>query len=183
MKNIGRFLAVFVLFSIPAFAQNRDFTIFAGGTFPGSVNLADVENGVTQTLTDPINAGLLGIRYGRGRVLGHEETLAYTNKFLDDHSKAILLNGNLMVHVPLPYVRPYGTFGMGTVISWGSGPSDIGNRFAVNYGGGIKILPGGPVGIRIDARGYSVFSVQNQLLNQSQTLNIGEVTVGVLFAF
>jgi hypothetical protein len=66
---------------------------------------------------------------------------------------------------------------MGTVISWGSGPSDIGNKFAVNYGGGIKILPAGPVGIRIDGRGYTVFSVQNQ------TLNIGEVSVGVLFAF
>jgi hypothetical protein len=178
MKNIGRFLAVFILLCIPAFAQtNRDLTIFAGVQFPGSVNLTDVSTGVTQTLTDPINSGLLGIRYGRGKVWGHEETFAYSNKFLDDHSKSILLNGNLMVSVPTPIVKPYGTVGMGTVISWGSGPSDIGSKFAMNYGGGIKILPAGPVGIRIDGRGYTVFSVQNQ------TLNIGEVSVGVLFAF
>jgi len=177
MKNIGRFLAVFVLFCLPAFADDRDFTIFAGGQFPGSVQLTDVTEGVTQTLGDPINSGMFGIRYGRGKVWGHEETFAYSNKFLDDHSKSILLNGNLMISVPSPVIKPYATAGMGTVISWGSGPSDIGTKFAVNYGGGLKIRPAGPVGIRIDARGYSVFSVQ------SQVLNIGEVSVGVLFAF
>jgi len=177
MKNIGRFLAVFIVLCVPAFAQNRDLTIFVGRQFPGSVNLTDVSTGVTQTLSDPINSGLIGIRYGRGKVWGHEETFAYANKFLDDHSKSILLNGNLIVSIPTPIVKPYGTAGMGTVLSWGSGPSDIGSKFAVNYGGGIKILPTKPVGIRIDGRGYSVFSVQNQ------TLNIGEVTVGVLFGF
>jgi hypothetical protein len=177
MKNIGRFLAVFVLFSVPAFAENRDFTIFAGVQFPGSVNLTDATTGVTQTFSDPLNSGLFGIRYGRGRVIGHEETFAYSNKFLDDHSHSIILNGNLMVSIPTPVLKPYATAGMGTVWSWGSGPTDIGSKFAVNYGGGLKIRPAGPVGIRFDARGYSVFSVQNQ------TLNIGEVTVGILFAF
>jgi hypothetical protein len=177
MKNIGRFLAVFVLFSLPAFAENRDFTIFAGGQFPGSVQLTDVTLGVTQTLGDPINSGMFGIRYGRGRVWGHEETFAYTNKFLDDHSKSILLSGNLMVSIPTPAVKPYVTAGMGTVMTWGSGITDIGNKFAVNYGGGIKIRPAGPVGIRFDARGYSVFSVQDQVLN------VGEVSVGILFAW
>jgi len=177
MKNIGRFLAVFVLLTVPALAENRDFTIFAGGQFPGSVQLNDVTSGVTQTLGDPINSGLFGIRYGRGRVVGHEETFAYTNKFLDDKSQSVILNGNLMIQAPLPVIRPYVTAGMGTVISWGSGPSDIGSKFAVNYGGGLKIRPAGPVGIRIDARGYSVFSVQDQILN------VGEVSVGILFAF
>jgi hypothetical protein len=120
---------------------------------------------------------MFGIRYGRGRVWGHEETFAYTNKFLDDHSKSILLSGNLMVSIPTPAVKPYVTAGMGTVMTWGSGITDIGNKFAVNYGGGIKIRPAGPVGIRFDARGYSVFSVQDQVLN------VGEVSVGILFAW
>jgi hypothetical protein len=177
MKNIGRFLTVFVLLCVPAFAEDRDFTIFAGGSFPGSISLSQVTSGVTQTLGDPVNSAMFGIRYGRGKVWGHEETFAYTNKFLDDHSQSVILNGNLMIQAPLPVVRPYATAGMGTVISWGSGVSDIGSRFAVNYGGGLKIRPGGPVGIRFDARGYSLFSVQNQ------TLNIGEVSVGILFAF
>jgi len=177
MKNIGRFLTIFVLFSVPAFAENRDFTIFAGGSFPGSISLSQVTSGVTETISNPVNSGTFGIRYGRGRVVGHEETFAYTNNFLDSNSQSIILNGNLLVQAPLPVVKPYATGGLGTVWSWGSGPSDIGSKFAVNYGGGLKILPKGPVGIRFDARAYSIFSVQ------SQTLNIGEVTVGIHFAF
>ena len=74
-------------------------------------------------------------------------------------------------------VKPYVTAGLGTIVSWGSGHSDLGTKFAVNYGGGLKIRPAGPVGVRIDARAYSVFGVQ------IQTLKMGEVTVGVLFAF
>jgi hypothetical protein len=176
MKNIGRFLAIFVLLTVPAFADNRDFTIFAGGSFPGSISLSQVTSGVTETLTDPVNSATFGIRYGRGRVWGHEETFAYTNKFLNDHSQSVILNGNLLVQAPLPVVKPYGTAGVGTVWSWGSGITDIGSKFAVNYGGGLKITPGA-IGIRFDARAYSVFGVQNQ------TLNIGEVTVGILFSF
>ena len=177
MKNIGRFLTIFVLLSVPAFAENRDFTIFAGGSFPGSISLSQVTSGVTETFTEPQNSATFGIRYGRGRVWGHEETFAYTNNFLNDRSQSIILNGNLLVQAPLSVVKPYGTVGMGTVMSWGSGLTDIGNKFAVNYGGGLKVTPGGPVGIRFDARVYSIFSVQDQ------TLNIGEVTVGILFSF
>lgn len=177
MKNIGRFLAVFILLSLPALADDRDLTVFIGGQFPGSVSLTDVQSGVETTLTNPTDSGLIGIRYGRAKVFGHEETFAYTSKFLDNKSNSIILSGNLIVQAPLPMFRPYVTAGMGPIFTWGSGPSDIGNKFAVNYGGGLKIRPLGPVGIRIDGRGYSVFSVQ------SQTLNIGEVTVGVLFAF
>jgi hypothetical protein len=43
-----------------------------------------------------------------------------------------------------------------------------------NYGGGVKILPAATLGARIDIRGYTVPSVQ------SQTLNIIEVSVGVV---
>jgi opacity protein-like surface antigen len=62
-------------------------------------------------------------------------------------------------------------------MSWGTGVSDIGSKFAFNYGGGVKIRPAGPIGVRFDARGYSVFGVQ------SQTLKLGEVSVGLLFSF
>ena len=60
--------------------------------------------------------------------------------------------------------------------------SDLGNfkietDAGFNYGGGLKVKPAGPIGVRFDARGYSVFGVQ------SQTLKLGEVTVGVLFGF
>jgi hypothetical protein len=74
-------------------------------------------------------------------------------------------------------VKPYATAGLGTIISWGSGVSDIGSKFAINYGGGIKVMPAGPVGINIGVRGYTVPRVQ------SQTLNIIEASVGVVFGF
>jgi len=177
MKSIGRFLIVFALLSIPAFAENRDLTLFAGAQFPGKLTLSPVGSGTTQTLSSPTNSGLFGLRYGRGSILGHEETIAYSSGFLDSRSKALIMNGNMVVQAGLPVVKPYVTAGLGTIVTWGSAISDVGTKFAVNYGGGLKIKPAGPVGIRIDARGYSAFGVFDQ------TLKIGEVTVGVLFSF
>jgi hypothetical protein len=177
MKSLGRFLLVFVLLGIPAFADNNDITLFVGGQFPGKVTLTQVTSGTTQTLSDPTNAGLIGLRFGSGRIWGHEGTVAYTSKFLDSNSKSLILNSNLIVQAPLPVIKPYATVGAGTIFSWGSGVSDLGAKFGVNYGGGIKLRPAGPIGIRFDARGYSLYGVQ------SQTLKIGEVTVGVLFSF
>jgi outer membrane protein with beta-barrel domain len=177
MKSIGRFLIVFALLCLPALAEDRDLTLFAGGQFPGKITVNEVTSGTTETIFHPIDSGLFGLRYGRGGILGHEETIAYASKFLDGNSKAVIMNGNMVVQAGLPVVKPYVTAGLGTILSWGSGISDIGTRFAVNYGGGLKIRPAGPVGIRIDARGYSAFGVYGQ------TLKIGEVTVGVLFAF
>jgi opacity protein-like surface antigen len=177
MKNLGRFLVVFVLLCVPAFAADNDFTIFGGVQFPGKITLNQATSSIPNIISDPINVGVFGIRYGRAGVFGHEETFAYTPNFLSSTSKSIILNSNFLVQVPAPVFKPYVTAGMGSVLSWGSGPSDIGSKFAINYGGGVKIRPAGPVGIRFDARGYSVFSVQQQ------TLKMGEVTVGILFSF
>jgi Outer membrane protein beta-barrel domain len=177
MKSIGRFLIVFALLSIPALAEDRDLTLFAGKQFPGKITLDQVGSGTTETLFNPTDSGLFGLRFGRGTILGHEETIAYSSRFLDGNSKALIMNGNMVVQARLPVIKPYVTAGLGTIVSWGSGISDVGTKFAVNYGGGLKIRPAGPVGIRIDARGYSAFGVYGQ------TLKIGEVTVGVLFAF
>lgn len=177
MKNIGRFLTIFALLSLPAFAENKDLTVFVGAQFPGKITLQQVTSGVTQTVNDPAKSGLIGIRFGGGRIWGHEETFAYTSKFIDSNSQSVILNSNVLVQGPFPVVKPYATAGLGSVISWGSGVTDIGSKFALNYGGGLKIRPGGPMGFRFDARGYSVFGVQGQ------TLKLGEVTIGILFAF
>ena len=178
MKNLGRFLVVFVLLSVPAFAQNggnRELTLFAGAQFPGDISLSSATQGLSD-ITDPKNVGVFGLRYGRANVFGHEETFAYTPNFLDSNSHSIILNSNLVIQVPTPLLKPYATAGMGTLFTWGEGPSDIGAKFAVNYGGGLKIRPG-PVGFRLDARGYSIFGLQNQ------TLNMVEVSGGIIFAF
>jgi hypothetical protein len=177
MKNLGRFLAVFVLLCVPAMAEDNDLTLFGGVQFPGKITLSRATSTVPDIISDPVNVGVFGLRYGRGKVFGHEETFAYTPNFLSSDSKSIILNSNILIQAPAPVIKPYVTAGLGTVMSWGSGPADIGSKFAINYGGGLKIRPKGPIGIRFDARGYTVLSVQ------SQTLKLGEVSVGVLFSF
>jgi hypothetical protein len=181
MKTIGRLITALVLFSVPAFSQDRDVTIFAGVQSPGKLTLSNAPStgttGATQILSDPINAGTFGLRIGHGNVWGGEHTFAYNPNFLDSNSKAIVLSSNFRIQAPLPVVKPYATAGLGTIISWGSGVSDIGSKFAINYGGGIKVMPAGPVGINIGVRGYTVPRVQ------SQTLNIVEASVGVVFGF
>ena len=177
MKSLGRFLILFVVLSLPAFAQDNELTLFAGGHFPGGISLSSAGSGGTTIINDPFNVGVFGLRYGRANIWGHEETFAYTPNFLDSNSKAVILNSNIVIQAPLPVVRIYATAGPGTLISWGNGLSDVGSKFALNYGGGIKVRPSGPVGVRFDARGYSVFGIQ------SQTLKILEVTAGIYFAF
>jgi hypothetical protein len=177
MKSLGRFLILFVVLSLPAFAEDHELTLFAGAQFPGKLNLQSAGTGGTQILNDPFNVGVFGVRYSKVNVWGHEQSFAYTPNFLDGNSQSILLNSNFVIQAPFPVVRIYATAGPGTMISWGSGISDLGTKFALNYGGGVKVRPSGPVGFRFDARGYSIFGIQ------SQTLNMVETTVGIFFAF
>jgi len=180
MKTIVRLITALVLFSVPAFSQGKDLTIFAGLQIPGKITLRNAAStgtsGASSIITDPINAGTFGIRFGHGKVFGGEHTLAYAPNFLDSNSKAVIYNSNIRIQAPLPVVRPYVTAGVGTILSWGSGVSDIGGKFAANYGGGVKLMAG-PVGVNVGVRGYAVPKVQ------SQTLYITETSVGITFGF
>jgi hypothetical protein len=173
-------IALFVL-SVPTLAADREIALFAGVQTPGKITLNNVvstgSSGGAQILTDPASVGAFGLRFGHGGVWGGEHTLAFTSSFLDSNSKAFFYNSNLRIQAPLPAVRPYATAGLGTVVSWGNGASDIGTRFAVNYGGGITLMLGSPVGFQADVRGYTLPGVQ------SQTLNIAQVSLGVVFAY
>ena len=180
MKTLGRYFLLLCLLSAPAYAQERDFTLFGGVQMPGKITLGTAgsvgQSGAQQIITDPANVGVFGVRFGGGEVFGHEQTFAYAPNFLDSNSKALILNSNLRLQAPFPVLKPYATAGLGTVISWGSGAGDIGSKFAINYGGGIKIMPGS-AGIRADIRGYTLPGVSGQ------TLNITEVSLGVIFGF
>jgi opacity protein-like surface antigen len=127
-------------------------------------------------------------------MFGGEHTFAYAPNFIDSRLKALITNSDLLIQVPLPKVKPYATAGVGAIFTFTDSPStlsDIGTKFAVNYGGGVKVLPAGHVGLRFDIRGYSVPSVkfnlssltQGTVTTRSQTLNILEVGAGVLFSF
>src|SRR5262249_41078449 len=153
--------------SLPAMAN--DLTIFGGFQHPGKITLQGAVSSAvpttTQIISDPINVGVFGIRVSHGKVWGGEHTIAYTPNFIDSKSKAVIYNSNFMVQAPTPIIKPYATAGAGAFFVSGTGLSDIGSKFAVNYGGGVKVFPAGPVGVRFDARGYTIPSVQSQTLN------------------
>jgi hypothetical protein len=177
MKTTGLFVTVFLLMSVPAFAA--DLALFLGSQDPGVVTLTSVTDAggsITEIVKNPLRAGTFGIRFGGGRVVGHESTIAYTHHFIDANSHALVMNSNLILTIPLPVVKPYVTAGLGTFIVSGSGISDIGTKFAYNYGGGVKVLPG-PVGIQGDVRGYVLTGVNGD------SMHVVEVSLGVLFHF
>jgi len=178
MKTIGRFLLVFLAMSVSSFAA--DVTLFGGVQHEGKVSLttaATSASAATTILKNPFNSGVFGIRVGTGKVWGHEETLAFSPNFIDSSSRAFILNSNMLLTIPTPLIKPYATAGVGTVVVSGSGVSDIGAKFAINYGGGVKVMPTGPLGLRVDVRGYTLTGVQGHKLNAV------EVSLGVNFHF
>jgi len=169
-------LALFCSFvAVPSHAN--DLTLFGGSQNPGSFTLRSASGAILSTR--PGTFGTFGLRFAHGRVVGSETTLAYSPNFISTQHSAIIFNSNFMVQAPLPVVRPYGTVGLGAVYVRGSGfqAAVTGAKFAVNYGGGLKIKLAGPLGIQLDARGYSLFGID------SQTLRILETSVGLVFSF
>lgn len=164
---------VVTLFSLPAYSS--DVTLFGGVQRQSKLTLKSAAQGASALPFDPRNFGVMGIRIGKGRVLANEQTFAYSPNFIDSQSKALIISSNLVIQAPMKAAKPYVTAGLGLIRSSGSGPSSIGTKTALNYGAGLKLKIAGPVGLRFDARGYKIPKVQ------SQTLNVLEVTVGVIF--
>jgi hypothetical protein len=199
MKSFRCFLLIVCIFAaLPAFAAG-DFTLFGAAEHQGKLTLQSAQATASSFSNfNPGTFGTFGIRFSHGSVIGGEHTLAYAPDFLSADSKAIIYNSDILVQAPLPKVRPYVTAGLGTVFSWGSengvaALGNIGTKFALNYGGGIKVFPAGPVGVRFDIRGYvipsaafNIPSLTNPLVtvkSQSQNLNLLEAGVGVVFKF
>lgn len=192
-----------ILAAVPAFAAS-DLTLFGAADHQGQLTLQGTSS--TQTITSNLNPqtfGVFGIRYGHGNVIGGEHTFAYAPNFIESDGRAFIYHSNLRVQAPFPVIKPYGTAGLGWIFTsaksqTGTTPAaqvvgsiaDIGTKFAINYGGGVRILPKGPVGVQFDIRGYTLPSVSFALpaagqsvktLNQS--LNFFQVGLGVVFRF
>jgi hypothetical protein len=169
------FLPLLCLF-VAAPSHANDLTLFGGTQNPGSLTLRSVSGAIVAAR--PRTFGTFGIRFSHGRVVGSETTFAYSPNFVSSQHSAIIINSNLMVQAPLPVVRPYATAGLGTFYVRGSGLQAVtGAKFAVNYGGGAKVKLAGPLGAQLDARGYTIFSMN------AQTLHVLEVSVGLVFSF
>jgi hypothetical protein len=151
-----------------------DITLFTGVQNPGKLTINNV-------VRDTELGGVFGARFSGGQVIGFEQTLAYSPKFLESGQRAFNMQSNLHVGIPAGRVVPYATAGVGFITTFGDSFfnfGDIGTKFSVNYGGGVKFRNlAGPLGVRFDVRGYSVPGVF------SQTLNFVEGSVGLLFSF
>jgi hypothetical protein len=173
-----------LIFIMNSPARAIDLTAFGGVQRQGKLTLQSAP-GTTVNLLRTINAtnfGVFGVRFGHGNVFGGEHTLAFAPNFIDADTKAIIYNSDIRLQAPLPVVKPYGVVGLGLIGTSGDGVGRFGTKFAINYGGGVKFLPAGPVGLQVDVRGYSVPSTEFKVFTtQDQTVNFLEVTVGVVF--
>jgi len=168
------------LLSVPASAQ--DLTIFGGTQRHGKLTFNSAPGTVSNVVQtfDPMTFGVFGVRLGHGKVLGGEHTFAYAPNFIESSAHAVIYHSNLLVQAPLPVAKPYGTVGLGLVHSGGLAPSSFGTKFAVNYGGGLKVMAG-PVGLGFDLRGYAVPRVSVAGFPVQQRLDFFQVSVGAVF--
>jgi len=178
------FLAV-LIFIMNSPARAIDLTAFGGVQRQGKLTLQSAP-GTTVNLLRTINAtnfGVFGVRIGHGRIFGGEHTLAFAPNFIDADTKAFIYSSDIRLQAPLPVVRPYGVVGLGLIGTSGEGVGRFGMKFVINYGGGVKFMPAGPVGISVDVRGYAVPSTEFKVFaSESQRLDFLEVSVGVVFA-
>ena len=160
-------------------AYSADLTVYVGGLRPGRLT---VDN-----LRTPLDGSpIFGLRAGVNFIplLGMEHTLGFSSDFLFPrslssvtHAKGFVYNSNLIINVPLGKVIPYGTAGLGLIRQYGSPDLPLGTNFAANYGGGLKFARlVGPLGLRVDARCYSVFT------GLASRLNVFEASGGLLIS-
>ncbi len=151
-----------------------DITIFTGFQNPGKLT---IDNAVRDTKLGAVVGGRVSV----GGWVGFEQTLAYSPNFLESGNRAFNAQSNLMLTLPTGRIAPYGTVGVG-LITTSNKPvfeiENLGTKFTVNYGGGVKFRNvAGPLGFRLDLRGYSVPRVFDQ------TLNFIEGTVGITLSW
>lgn len=170
------FLFCFVIIVLSAaHLQAADLTFFVGGVKPGSITRNNVE---TSLDSSPV----WGLRLGTSFVpfFGMEHTLAFSSDYLFPRgissireARGFVYSSNLMFNLPVGNVVPYVTAGAGLLHQYGDADLPVGTKFAFNYGGGLK-FPRliGPLGVRVDLRGYRAGVFSNKL-------NIFEMSGGV----
>lgn len=153
MKRIVPLLVfLFVCTAANAYAQS-ELQLFVGGYNPGS----------QLTGTDFDNGALFGFRLGHSiaRVFGTEFAYTYVKNLQDKQKnfagRALLLNGNFLVQIPVGRAVPFATVGLGNIVGETQSLLRVRNSFAWNAGGGLKIRRlAGRIGARFDVRYYKV---------------------------
>jgi len=189
----GFFICAGLLCGPAVRAHAQQLTLYAGWDNPGQLTLENVKSGLK-------GSGVYGIRFETDflPIIGMEHTFGYSPNFVRPEvfsstggSRALIYNSNIIVNAPLGRLVPYATAGLGLMSSnrffdlpvpfpLAVTPlgTKFGNHFAVNYGGGVKMVRLlGPLGLRFDVRGYTLPDVF------SESLNLFEVTGGLHFSF
>ena len=168
-------VAVLMLSTVPLSAA--DLTFFLGGVNPGSISYHNIETALD-------SSPVYGFRFRTNFVplFGMEHTLAFSSDYLFPPNTAIkeakgfVYNSNLIIDFPIGIAVPYVTAGAGLIHQYGDGDMPVGTKFAFNYGGGLKFpRVVGPLGIRVDLRGYSAAPFSGKL-------NIFEISGGVFIS-
>jgi len=171
-----RFLPLLLLLCLAMPVRASDLTLFGGAQREGKLTFQQVSGAFTSLNTRSF--GNFGVRFSQGGIIGSEHTLSYSPNFISTQSHALFYHSNFKVEAPFPVIRPYATAGLGTVYIGGNILEALhGAKFAINYGGGVKVKPAGPIGIQVGARGYRIFGLQDS------SMNVLEVSAGVVFFF
>lgn len=178
--RIALSLAMLILCGLLGQASGADFTAFVGGVKPGKLTVSDVRTSLDSSLVS-------GFRLSTNFVplFGMEHTLAFSSDYLFPRdiptvrkARGFVYSSNLIVNIPAKKVVPYVTAGVGLIHQYGSPDVPIGTKLAFNYGGGVKFRKLlGPLGLRLDARGYTATNVF------SRALNLLEVSGGLVISF
>jgi hypothetical protein len=182
--------AVLVLSLFASGAYAADFTFFVGGAIPGKLTANRVLV-PGQTYQELKNGPVFGFRVNTNFVpmIGLEHTLGFSTDYLTpksvlniSSSRGFIYSTNLMINLPVGGAVPYATAGLGLIHQYGSSNPPIGTRFAFNYGGGLK-FPRlvGPLGLRLDVRGYRAASIGG--ISSTNSFNIFEASGGLLLSF
>ena len=197
MKIFSRAVMGIFLLSVAAPLFAGEVTIYGGAQKPGELSWANASpyEFVADLKGDFGNT--FGVRFSAGRVVGVEQSIGYSPRFAKSGVSAFQTDSNLIIQAPGKIV-PYATAGVGLVRSWGQDdfptsldPGEIaafvfsvGNNFAVNYGGGLKIRRlWGPLGIGFDVRGYTLpgFKAEVEGCSTKKGLNFIQTTAGLVF--
>ena len=160
-----------------------DATFYGGVQNPGALNF----NNVLEVASVSNKSGaVFGARVSGGQVLGFEWSAGVSPSFLESSQWAFNTQTNLIIGIPAEKFVPYGTVGAGFIRTGGALTviRDIGSRFTINYGGGLKIRNlAGPIGVRFDIRGYTIPRISVGSANLQTHLNFLESTMGLLFSW
>jgi hypothetical protein len=169
------------VFFMTAPLRAADFTFFVGGAMPGAVTYANAKTALDKS---PV----FGVRLATNFVpsFGLEHTLGFSSDYLFPRNlsairdaKGFIYNSNLILNFPMKikYFVPYVTAGAGVLHQYGDADLPVGTKFAFNYGGGVKLSHlAGPLGARLDMRGYRATGVF------STSLNLFEISGGILLS-